>query len=115
MCSQEVGKTVAKVLSRKNGLVIASTDMTHYESHEQAQRKDKMAINAAAKMDADLYYSTVERQNISTCGCGPTVAMITAAKLLNAMKAQLLCYKTSGDMVGDSSSVVGYFSMSFTK
>lgn len=113
--SRKVGRAVAEVLSRKNGLVIASTDMTHYESHEQAQRKDKMAINAVAKMDADLYCSTVERHNISTCGCGPTVAVITAAKLLNAKKAQLLCYKTSGDIVGEFSSVVGYFSMSFTK
>ena len=113
--SREVGRAVAKTLSGKNGLVIASTDMTHYEPHEQAQRKDKMAIDAVAKMDEELYYSTVESQNISTCGYGPTVAAITAAKLLGAKKAQLLCYKTSGDVVGDFSSVVGYASMSFTK
>ncbi len=113
--SREVGRAVAKALSGKNGLIIASTDMTHYEPHEQAQRKDKMAIDAVAKMDEELYYSTVERQNISTCGYGPTVAVITAAKLLGAKKAQLLCYKTSGDVISDFSSVVGYASMSFTK
>jgi AmmeMemoRadiSam system protein B len=66
-------------------------------------------------MDEELYYSTVESQNISTCGYGPTVAAITAAKLLGAKKAQLLCYKTSGDVIGDFSAVVGYASMSFTK
>jgi len=113
--SREVGRAVAKALSGKNGLIIASTDMTHYEPHERAQRKDKMAIDAVAKMDEELYYSTVESQNISTCGYGPTVAVITAAKLSGAKKAQLLCYKTSGDVVGDFSSVVGYASMSFTK
>lgn len=113
--SREVGRAVAKALSGKNGLIIASTDMTHYEPHERAQRKDKMAIDAVAKMDEELYYSTVESQNISTCGYGPTVAVITAAKLLGAKRAQLLCYKTSGDVVGDFSSVVGYASMSFTK
>lgn len=113
--SREVGRAVAKALSGKNSLIIASTDMTHYEPHEQAQRKDKMAIDAVAKMDEELYYSTVESQNISTCGYGPTVAVITAAKLLGAKRAQLLCYKTSGDMISDFSSVVGYASMSFTK
>ncbi len=113
--SREVGRAVAKALSGKNGLIIASTDMTHYEPHEQAQRKDKMAIDAVAKMDEELYYSTVESQNISTCGYGPTVAVITAAKLLGAKRAQLLCYKTSGDVISDFSSVVGYASMSFTK
>lgn len=113
--SREVGRAVAKALSGKNGLIIASTDMTHYEPHEQAQRKDKMAIDAVAKMGEELYYSTVESQNISTCGYGPTVAVITAAKLLGAKRAQLLCYKTSGDVISDFSSVVGYASMSFTK
>lgn len=113
--SREVGRAVAKALSGKNSLIIASTDMTHYEPHERAQRKDKMAIDAVAKMDEELYYSTVESQNISTCGYGPTVAVITAAKLLGAKRAQLLCYKTSGDMISDFSSVVGYASMSFTK
>lgn len=113
--SREVGRAVAKALSGKNGLIIASTDMTHYEPHERAQRKDKMVIDAVAKMDEELYYSTVESQNISTCGYGPTVAVITAAKLLGAKRAQLLCYKTSGDVISDFSSVVGYASMSFTK
>ena len=113
--SREVGRAVAKALSGKNGLVIASTDMTHYEPHERAQEKDKLAIDAALKMDEALYYSTVESRGISICGYGPVVAAITATKLLGARKGQLLCYKTSGDMVGDYSSVVGYASISFTK
>ena len=113
--SREVGRAVAKALSGKNGLVIASTDMTHYEPHERAKQKDKLAIDAAIKMDEELYHSTVESREISTCGYGPVVAAITAAKLSGARKAKLLCYKTSGDVVGDYSSVVGYASISFTK
>lgn len=113
--SREVGLAVAKALSGKNGLVIASSDMTHYEPHERAEQKDRMATNAAVKMDEELYFSTVETHSISTCGYGPVVAAITASKLLSAKKARLLCYKTSGDITGDFSSVVGYASMSFTK
>jgi len=113
--SREVGQAVGKALSGKNALVIASTDMTHYESQERAERKDKMAIDAIEKLDEERYYSTVESYNISTCGYGPTVATITAAKALGAKKARLLCYKTSGDIIGDFSAVVGYASIAFTR
>jgi len=113
--SREVGKAVARVLSGKNALVIASTDMTHYEPQPAAQRKDKMAIDAILRLDETQLYSTVESRGISMCGYGPTVAAIAAAKALGAGKAQLLCYKTSGDVVGDYSSVVGYAAVSLTK
>jgi len=113
--SQEVGKAVATALKGKNGLVIASSDLTHYEPQERAEKRDKMAIDAALKMDEEQYYHTVEAYGISTCGYGPTIAAITAAKELGAKKAQLLCYKTSGDILGDRSAVVGYASIAFTK
>jgi AmmeMemoRadiSam system protein B len=113
--SREVGQATAKALSGKNALVIASTDMTHYEPQERAEKKDKMAIDAAIKMDEEKYYSTVESHAISTCGYGPTIAAITAAKALGAKKSQLLCYKTSGDITGDFSAVVGYASIAFKK
>ncbi len=113
--SREVGQVVAKVLSGKNALVIASTDMTHYEPHENAKRKDMMVIEAATEMDEKKYYSTVEFHGISTCGYGPVVAAITATKALGGKQGQLLCYKTSGDVTGDYSAVVGYASISFVK
>ncbi len=110
-----VGRAVAEALSGKNALVVASTDMTHYEPHERAKQMDNLAIEAIVKMDEELYYSTVEDKAISTCGYGPVAATITAAKLLGAKKAELMSYQTSGDVTGDYSSVVGYASISFTK
>jgi hypothetical protein len=113
--SREVGRAVAKALSGKNALVVASTDMTHYEPQERAERKDKMAINAILKLDEEQFHSTIESQYISACGYGPVIVAMTAAKALGAERAQLLCYKTSGDVTGDFSSVVGYASISFKK
>jgi AmmeMemoRadiSam system protein B len=116
MSSREVGKAVAEALKGKNGLVIASSDMTHDEPQETAERKDGLAIESALKMDEELYYSTVESYAITTCGYGPVIAAITAAKELGAKKAQLLCYKTSGDIFEDyRSRIVGYASIAFTK
>ncbi len=112
--SHEVGKAVAAALKGKNGLVIASSDMTHYEPQARAEKKDRIAIDAALEMDEERYYNTVESYGISTCGCGPVIAAITAAKELGAKKSELLCYSTSGDVLGDRSAVVGYASIAFT-
>jgi AmmeMemoRadiSam system protein B len=113
--SRDVGQAVGKALKDKNSVVIASSDMTHYEPHELAEKKDKMVLRVAEKIDAQQYYAIVRAQRVSTCGYGPVVAAITAAKMLGARKGRLLCYKTSGDVTGDYSSVVGYAALSFTK
>ena len=106
---------VAKALVGKNALVIASTDMTHYEPQKIAEKKDKAVIEAVLKLEEEKMYSTVEALQVSMCGYGPVVAAITAAKELGAKNGQLLCYKTSGDVVGDYSAVVGYASVMFTR
>jgi AmmeMemoRadiSam system protein B len=113
--SKEVGQAVAKVLAKKNAVIIASSDMTHYEPQERASKGDRLALEAVEAMDEDKFYSTVETHGISACGYGPITALITASKLLGAKEARLLCYKTSGDIVGDYSRVVGYAAVSFTK
>ncbi|MEM3463659.1 MAG: AmmeMemoRadiSam system protein B [Candidatus Bathyarchaeia archaeon] len=113
--AKEVGKAVAKVLAGKNAVVIASSDMTHYEPQKSAERKDRAALEAVEEMDEDKFYSTIETQRITACGYGPIAALITAAKLLGAKEAKVLCYKTSGDIIGDYSSVVGYAAVCFKK
>jgi len=113
--SREVGIAVAKALIGKNALVMASTDMTHYESQKTAERKDKAVLEAASKLDEKGLYSAVEGFQVSMCGYGPVVAAITAAKELGAKTGKLLCYKTSGDIVGDYSAVVGYASLVFAR
>ncbi len=113
--AREVGKAVAKVLVEKNGIIIASSDMTHYESKESAERKDKTALEAIETIDEAKLYSIIQSHHVSACGYGPIAALMTAAKILEAKMAKLLCYKTSGDVTGDYSSVVGYAAVCFTK
>ncbi|MDI6904235.1 MAG: AmmeMemoRadiSam system protein B [Candidatus Bathyarchaeia archaeon] len=113
--AREVGQAVAKVLAGKNAVIIASSDMTHYEPQENAKKKDEMALEAVEAMDEAKFYSVIEAHRVSACGYGPIAALITAAKILGAKEAKLLCYKTSGDVIGDYSSVVGYAAVCFTK
>lgn len=109
--SREVGLAVAKALKNKNALIIASTDMTHYEPQKSAETKDKAIIEAALQLDGRKLYSEVEGRRVTMCGYGPVVAAITAAKEMGAKSGKLMCYKTSGDVVGDYSAVVGYASI----
>jgi AmmeMemoRadiSam system protein B len=113
--AREVGEAVAKVLAGKNGVIIASSDMTHYEPQESANRKDKMVLEAIEAMNEAKLYSVIKDHRVSACGYGPIAALITATKILGAKEAKLLCYKTSGDVIGDYSSVVGYAAVCFKK
>jgi len=111
----EVGKALVEVLASKNAVVIASSDMTHYEPQGNAAAKDMAALKAVEAMDEKRFYSIIEARNVTACGYGPIAAVITAAKGLGAKEAKLLCYKSSGDITGDYSSVVGYAAVSFKK
>jgi AmmeMemoRadiSam system protein B len=111
----EVGMALVEVLASKNAVVIASSDMTHYEPQGNAEAKDLAALKAVEAMDEKLFYSIIKTRNVTACGYGPIAAVITVAKGLGAKEARLLCYKSSGDVTGDYSSVVGYAAVSFKK
>lgn len=88
--------------------MIASSDMNHYEPDSITHVKDRLAIERVLALDARGLWEVVMREDISMCGFGPTVAMLTAAKILGATQATLVRYATSGDVSGDRESVVGY-------
>jgi len=110
---REVGEAIAKVAAESGSLVIASSDMTHYEPHEIASKKDMKAIKAIEKLDELMLDEAVTSESISICGVGPVIAAMTYAKKRGSKSARLLSYRTSGDVSGDYSSVVGYAAISF--
>jgi AmmeMemoRadiSam system protein B len=113
--SREIGKATAKALMNKNAVIIASSDMTHYEPQKSVEKKDNLIIEAVEKMDESQLYAVIENYGISACGYGPIIALITATKALGAKNAKLLRHATSGDVTGDFSAVVGYASIAFFK
>ena len=113
--AEEVGRALVEVLAERNAIIIASSDFTHYESQASAAKKDGAAIKAVESMDARKFLTVVESENVTACGYGPIATLITAANGLMAKGARLLQYKTSGDITGDKSSVVGYAALSFSK
>ncbi len=107
---EQLGKALAHVIAAQKDpvLIVASSDMNHYESDTVTRAKDHRAIERILTLDPRGLFDVVTQQNISMCGFGPAVAMLTAARELGAKSAELVKYATSGDVSGDRDTVVGY-------
>lgn len=106
----QLGKALADVIAAEHDpvLIVASSDMNHYESDTVTRAKDHQAIERILTLDPRGLFDVVTQQDISMCGFGPAVAMLTAARQLGATSAELVKYATSGDISGDRDLVVGY-------
>ncbi len=107
---EQLGLALAEVIALEKDpvLIVASSDMNHYESDAITRVKDHRAIERILTLDPRGLHEVVTQQNISMCGMGPAVAMLTAARQLGAKSAELVKYATSGDVSGDREMVVGY-------
>ena len=89
-------------------LIVASTDMTHYESRRNASAKDHLALEQIQALNPQGLYETVVGNRISMCGIMPTTIVLLAAMELGATQAELIRYTDSGEASGDTDQVVGY-------
>jgi MEMO1 family protein len=107
---EALGQAIAEVVTQQKErvLIIASSDMNHYEDDRSTRIKDHKAIDQVLALDPRGLFDVVTKEKISMCGFGPAVAMLTAAKRLGATRADLVKYATSGDISGDRNMVVGY-------
>ena len=107
---EQLGEALGTVIQKQNRaiLIVASSDMNHYEDDATTRVKDGKAIEKILNLDAPGLYQTVLDESISMCGFGPAITMLTAAKRLGAQSAELVEYATSGDVSGDRETVVGY-------
>ena len=111
-----LGECLAAIVAQSTGtaasdgrpLLVASTDMNHYESDVITREKDRHAIDAIEQLDPDRLDTAVTTHHISMCGIAPALAILHAARLLGATSATLVRYATSGDRSGDRARVVGY-------
>jgi MEMO1 family protein len=110
---EKLGEAIAGVIQKQveDILIVASSDMNHYENDAITRTKDHKAIERILALDARGLFDVVRNDQISMCGFGPAVVMLTATKRLGATSAQLVKYATSGDVSGDRNMVVGYAGM----
>ena len=109
----DVGNAVAEIAKKKNAIIVASSDFTHYEENSFAHRQDKALIEPILEMDVERFYQVLNERRVTACGYGAMASAMIACKNLGAIKGKLLSYATSGDVSGDTESVVGYGAIKF--
>lgn len=110
----DVGLAMSKIAKKKNTMIIGSSDFTHYEPNDFAHEQDMALIEPILEMDVEKFYNVLQKRKVTACGYGAIASTMIACKELGATKGELLRYATSGDVTGDTSSVVGYGSIVFT-
>jgi AmmeMemoRadiSam system protein B len=113
--SIDVGEAIHKTVSDKDVVILASSDLTHQEPQDSAKKKDSLIVKAVKAMDETQLQETVKKNGITTCGYGPMSVAIISSKNLGANSSELLQYYTSGDIIKDYSSVVGYAAFKIIK
>ena len=110
-----IGEAIARVIrnSKENVFLLTTSDLNHYEDDATTRAKDRKAIDRLLALDPQGLYDTCRNEEISMCGLGPAVAMLTALRVLGLEKPELVKYATSADVSGDRSQVVGYAGMIF--
>ena len=111
--SEAVSEALVAVLRGRKAVLVASSDLTHYEPAASAKEKDAALLQQVLKMDVHGFYSTLERLNVTACGYGAIATVMQAARALGLGKAELLKYATSGETSGDNLQVVGYGALRF--
>jgi AmmeMemoRadiSam system protein B len=107
---ERIGTVLSKVLANYDYCLIASTDLTHYESQASAMSKDSHVIESIRKVDPNRLLNTVVDNLISMCGPGPVASALFASNKNNVKETKILKYSTSGDITGDKNQVVAYLS-----
>lgn len=105
-----LGEGIARAVKAygENVLIVASSDMTHYESADAARKKDNLAIAEVLSLNPEGLLNVCRKDHITMCGVIPSTVMLVAALELGAKKTALARYSTSGDVTGDNSQVVAY-------
>ena len=104
---------LTKLLRGRRAVLVASSDLTHYEPAEVAKRKDTGLLQHVLQSDLEGFYSTLDRLNVTSCGFGAIATVMETSRSLGLSKPELLKYATSGDTTGDNLQVVGYGALRF--
>ncbi|MFQ5560793.1 MAG: AmmeMemoRadiSam system protein B [Nitrospinota bacterium] len=108
--SEKLGKAIARGIHayEKPVLIVASSDMSHYVPGYRAKEMDQPALSKILEIDPRGLFDVVQSNSITMCGVMPTITMLVASKSMGSTKGELVGYKNSGDVNGDSENVVSY-------
>jgi len=107
----DLGHALHRAVGDDDVLVVASSDMSHFLTEDEARKVDHQALEPLLNFDPSGLYRVVRENDISMCGYIPATAMLSYAADRGASTPELVAYTTSGEAFGDFSRVVGYASV----
>ncbi len=107
---ESIAEALYQVVKNKSVLIVASSDLSHYHSYQEAVRLDNIVLDHIKRFDPEGLYRSITSGKCEACGADPMVTVMLLAKKLGATSSEVLCYRNSGDVTGDKSQVVGYMS-----
>jgi len=110
-----LGVALAKLVAGTNTLIVASSDLSHYHTYDEAVRIDHKTLKAIGEYDYFDLSRNLDLRVWEACGGGPIVATMIAAERLGANQATVIRYANTGDVTGDHSRVVGYGAVALVK
>lgn len=113
--ARRAGAALGRLTVDRSVALVASSDFTHYAPDPVAREKDRRAIAAILNLDLGGFYEAVVRHQISICGVGAIAIVLAAARDAGLLGAELLDYRTSGEVAGHLDQVVGYAAILFRK
>lgn len=113
--AEVLGKTLAKILSGKTALIVASTDLSHFYNQDQAVKLDQEMLRQLEAFDPLGFLKAEEEGKGFACGRYAVAAALWAAKELGANEVKILKHATSGEVTGDYTGVVGYAAAVITR
>jgi AmmeMemoRadiSam system protein B/AmmeMemoRadiSam system protein A len=111
---RRLATAIVSNVKNMNVLLVASTDLSHFHSYDEAVRMDQVVIDHISNYDYEGLAEDLSMRKCEACGGGPVITVMIAAQDLGASKATVLNYANSGDVVDDRSSVVGYLAAAVT-
>ncbi len=113
--AQALGKVLSEVLKGQDCLIVASSDLSHFYTENQAHQLDERVIQALTAFSPDGLFDLKQRGEGQACGLAPMAAVLWASRRMGADQVTLLKYDTSASATGDRSSVVGYAAAAVTR
>jgi hypothetical protein len=110
-----LGGALADAIGRDGGLIVASTDLSHYHDQRTANVLDKVAVDRMLCMSWRDLAQAIDEGRCELCGTTAVVTTMIAVERLGGKRAELLKYATSGDVTGDLMEVVGYAAIAFCR
>ena len=112
---EALGEAIADILFERPGLILASSDLSHYHSHDDAEQMDRRVLECVSELAPHRLLDCLQRGEAEACGGGPIAAAMIAARALGATSGEILDYADSSAVSGDTASVVGYLAAAFCK